>query len=69
MKAEGQLSVLLVEDNAGDARLIGELLRDIPEVQLSRVESLAAALGRLAQPGWISCCSTSVCQTVKDWRP
>ncbi|HWT83488.1 MAG TPA: diguanylate cyclase [Candidatus Methylomirabilis sp.] len=51
MKAERQLSVLLVEDNAGDARLIRELLRDTPEMQLTCVETLAAALARLARPG------------------
>ena len=44
------LSVLLVEDNAGDARLIKELLRDTPAVRLHWVESLAAALARLAGP-------------------
>ncbi len=45
------LSVLLVEDNAGDARLIQELLRGIPKMQIVWVNSLATTLARLAQPG------------------
>ena len=51
MKTDRQLSVLLVEDHAGDARLIRELLQDTPELQLTWVETLAAALDRLARPG------------------
>ncbi len=45
------LSVLLVEDNAGDARLIQELLRDIPRMQLVWVNNLATTLTHLTQPG------------------
>jgi diguanylate cyclase (GGDEF)-like protein/PAS domain S-box-containing protein len=51
MKTDGQLSVLLVEDNTGDARLIQELLRGTPTLRLTWVETLAAALDHLAQPG------------------
>jgi diguanylate cyclase (GGDEF)-like protein/PAS domain S-box-containing protein len=51
MKTDGQLSVLLVEDNAGDARLIQALLQDTSTLRLVWVETLAAALARLAQPG------------------
>jgi CheY-like chemotaxis protein len=46
-----QLSVLLVEDNPGDARLIHELLRDNPALRVVSVETLASALAHLAQPG------------------
>jgi PAS domain S-box-containing protein len=46
------LSVLLVEDNAGDARLIAELLRlPADEFRLEHVERLAPALERLGQGG------------------
>ena len=45
------LSVLLAEDNPGDARLIRELVRDHPAVQVVAVDTLAAALTQLADPG------------------
>lgn len=42
---------LVVEDNPGDARLLSELMKDIPTVsfQLTHVETLAASLDRLNQ--------------------
>lgn len=49
METRQQLSVLLVEDNAGDARLIQELLRDNPTVRVIWVETLATTLAHLAQ--------------------
>jgi PAS domain S-box-containing protein len=45
------LSVLLVEDSPADARLLRELLRTTPAVRVAWVETLAAALARLAEPG------------------
>lgn len=43
------IRVLLVEDNAGDARLLQEYLREsAPDVSLERVETLAAGLARLS---------------------
>jgi len=45
-----QLSVLLVEDNPGDARLIHELVRDYPAVRIVAVDTLAGALTQLADP-------------------
>jgi CheY-like chemotaxis protein len=48
--ASRQLSVLLVEDNPGDARLIRELLRDSSALRVVSVETLAAALTQLADP-------------------
>ena len=50
MKTDGQLAILLVEDNAGDARLIQALLQDTSTLRLVWVESLAAALARLRHP-------------------
>jgi len=44
------LSVLLVEDNPGDARLIRELVRDHPALRVIAVDTLAAALTQLADP-------------------
>lgn len=49
METGRQLSVLLVEDNAGDARLIQELLRDHAAVRIVWVESLAAAQTHLTE--------------------
>ncbi len=49
METDQRLSVLLVEDSAGDARLIQELLRDHSTLRLVWVETLAAGLARLAQ--------------------
>ena len=51
LRAGRSLSVLLVEDNTGDARLIRELLRDTSNMQIVWVNSLATTLARLAQPG------------------
>jgi CheY-like chemotaxis protein len=48
--ASRQLSVLLVEDNPGDATLIRELLRDHPGVRIVAVDTLARALTQLADP-------------------
>ncbi len=48
--ASRQLSVLLVEDNPGDARLIREFLRDHPGVRIVAVDTLARALTQLADP-------------------
>jgi len=47
------ISVLLVEDNAGDARLILEQLRELPAemFDLERVDRLEAALARLRRSG------------------
>src|SRR5689334_14357709 len=47
------IRVLLVEDNAGDARLILELLRELPaeDFDLERVDRLAPALERLGAAG------------------
>ncbi len=47
------IRVLLVEDNAGDARLIIEMLRDVSESEfaLERVDRLLPALERLSGPG------------------
>ncbi len=42
--------MLLVEDSAGDARLIQDLLRAQPPLRLHWVETLAAARAHLAQP-------------------
>lgn len=46
-----QLRVLLIEDNAGDARFIEELLREVPEAPFSveHVDSLSQGLAHLAQ--------------------
>lgn len=41
------LRVLLVEDNPGDARLVREFLRDISELELHHVDSLAEGLEHL----------------------
>jgi PAS domain S-box-containing protein len=49
MGQDKTLRILLVEDNAGDARLVLELLRGITNVELEWVESLSAALGHLEQ--------------------
>ena len=51
MPMDEHLSVLLVEDNPGDARLLQELLRSAPTVRVAWVETLATALARLAEPG------------------
>jgi PAS domain S-box-containing protein len=51
METGRPLAVLLVEDHIGDAQLIQELLWDTPGLRLTWVETLAAALTRLAQPG------------------
>jgi two-component system, cell cycle sensor histidine kinase and response regulator CckA len=47
------IRVLLVEDNAGDARLILEMLRELPaeDFDLERVDRLAPALERLGTAG------------------
>ncbi|MFI5341857.1 MAG: response regulator, partial [Candidatus Methylomirabilales bacterium] len=50
MATDGPLAVLLVEDSAGDARLIQDLLRAQPPLRLHWVETLAAARAYLAQP-------------------
>jgi diguanylate cyclase (GGDEF)-like protein/PAS domain S-box-containing protein len=50
MQTGRQLSVLLVEDNAGDARLIQEFLRGNPVARLVWADSLASAETHLAQP-------------------
>ena len=50
MQTGRQLSILLVEDNAGDARLIQEVLRGNPIARLVWADSLAAAQTHLAQP-------------------
>jgi diguanylate cyclase (GGDEF)-like protein/PAS domain S-box-containing protein len=50
MQTGRQLSVLLVEDNAGDARLIREFLRGNPVARLTWADSLATAQPHLAQP-------------------
>jgi len=50
MQTGRQLSVLLVEDNAGDARLIQEFLRGNPVARLVWADSLATAQSHLAQP-------------------
>ena len=44
------IRILLVEDNAGDSRLLREILREIPtaKFQLTQAERLAEALARLA---------------------
>ncbi len=49
MESRQRLSVLLVEDNVGDARLIQELLRDNPTVRVVWVETLTSTLAHLAQ--------------------
>src|SRR5919202_5627115 len=48
-----ELSVLLVEDNPGDARLIREMAAEASQAtaRLAHVDRLAAALDRLSQPG------------------
>jgi C4-dicarboxylate-specific signal transduction histidine kinase len=46
-----RIHLLLVEDNPGDARLIGEMLRGLSEFELVHVGDLAAALARLAAGG------------------
>lgn len=45
-----RLDILLIEDNAGDARLIALMLDEVagPAVRLARADRLAAGLGRLA---------------------
>jgi len=48
MSSRGSLSVLLVEDQAGSARLVQELLRNQAALQLTWVETLAAALAWVA---------------------
>src|SRR4051794_18488407 len=47
------LTVLLVEDNPGDARLIAELLLRLPagDLRLEHVDRLTRGLERLAQGG------------------
>lgn len=45
-----QLSVLVVEDNPGDARLIQEYLREQPALRVVSADTLAAALGQLTDP-------------------
>jgi PAS domain S-box-containing protein len=50
MQTGRQLSVLLVEDNAGDARIIQECLRGHPAARLVWSDTLATALTHLAQP-------------------
>jgi diguanylate cyclase (GGDEF)-like protein/PAS domain S-box-containing protein len=50
MQTGRQLSILLVEDNAGDARLIQEYLRGNPVARLAWADSLAAAQPHLARP-------------------
>jgi PAS domain S-box-containing protein len=49
MSQDKTLRILLVEDNPGDARLIREMFRSIPGVELTRVESLSTALDHLGQ--------------------
>ncbi|HWT83278.1 MAG TPA: response regulator, partial [Candidatus Methylomirabilis sp.] len=49
MQGGDSLSVLLVEDNAGYARLVQELLRNHAAIRLAWVETLAAALARLGE--------------------
>ncbi|HVN71854.1 MAG TPA: response regulator [Desulfomonilia bacterium] len=44
MRQDKNLSILLVEDNEGDARLIREMFRSIPDVELTRADSLSTAL-------------------------
>ncbi len=45
---DDRISVLLIEDNAADARLVREQLRDCAEVDVTWVQRLDAALGALA---------------------
>lgn len=47
------IQVLLIEDNPGDARLIQELLYEVPGLafSLERVDRLSAGLARLTSPG------------------
>jgi two-component system, cell cycle sensor histidine kinase and response regulator CckA len=42
------IRVLLVEDNPGDARLVGEMLREVPDLDIHHVDRLAAGLEHLA---------------------
>ena len=49
MKQDKKLNILLVEDNPGDARLIREMFRSIPGIELTRVESLSTALDHFGQ--------------------
>lgn len=46
---DDRISVLLIEDNAADARLVREQLRDCADVALTWVQSLGAALEALAE--------------------
>jgi PAS domain S-box-containing protein len=49
MRQDETLHILLVEDNAGDARLVQELFRSIPGVELQWVASLSSALDHLGK--------------------
>lgn len=51
--AKNGTRVLLIEDNPGDARLIREMVRDMPEagITIDHVTKLAAGLERLAEGG------------------
>jgi two-component system cell cycle sensor histidine kinase/response regulator CckA len=42
------MRVLLVEDNPGDARLVREMVRDVPDLSIHHVDRLAAGLEHLA---------------------
>lgn len=51
LERDAQLRILLVEDNAGDARLVREMLSEAegPKATIHHVESLVAALDELAR--------------------
>jgi len=44
----GGIQLLLVEDNPGDSRLVREMLREVSDITVAGVDSLAAAEGHLA---------------------
>ncbi|MBN1424067.1 PAS domain S-box protein [Candidatus Fermentibacteria bacterium] len=45
------IRLLLVEDNAGDARLIREMLRESADIEIETVEQVSAAVDRLGRGG------------------
>ena len=63
-------TLLLVEDNPGDARLLREMFEraGLAQHRVTHVESMSEAEKYLANMRLISSCSTWGCPMRKDWK-